>query len=129
MCHKVNDLSREINVPKMQQALKGADAWVPPGWWRGITAPSLRVAECSPLRSSEFVARRQYFEAVVVHFRRGTISCCSAGGRRAPLDERMRCHHVIGHQRGGTVRIGGCGRRTVADGDRTQRASISSARA
>ena len=44
------------------------------------------------------------------------------------LDERMRRQHVIGHQRGGTVRIGGCGSRTVVDGDRIQRASISSAR-
>ena len=44
------------------------------------------------------------------------------------LDERMRCQHVIGHQRGGTVRIGGCGSRTVVDGDRIQRASITSAR-
>ena len=45
------------------------------------------------------------------------------------LDERMRCQHVIAHQRGGTARIGGCGSRTVADGDRIQRASVSSARA
>ena len=44
------------------------------------------------------------------------------------LDERMRRQHVIGHQRGGTVRIGGRGGLTVADGDRIQRASISSAR-
>ena len=44
------------------------------------------------------------------------------------LDERMRCQHVIGHQRGGTVRIGGCGSRTVVDGDRVHRASISSVR-
>ena len=45
------------------------------------------------------------------------------------LDERTRCHHVIGHQRGGSVQIGGCGSRTVADGDRIQRASISRAHA
>ena len=43
------------------------------------------------------------------------------------LDERMRRQHVIGHQRGGTVRIGGRGGLTVADGDRIQRASITSA--
>ena len=44
------------------------------------------------------------------------------------LDERKRCQHVVGHQRGGTLRIGGCGSRTVADGDRIQRASVSSDR-
>ena len=45
------------------------------------------------------------------------------------LGERMRCSDDIGHQRGGVLRIGDCSSRTGADGDRMQRASISSARA
>ena len=45
------------------------------------------------------------------------------------LDERMRCSDEIDHQRGETLRIGGCSKRTGADGDRMQGASISSARA
>ena len=45
------------------------------------------------------------------------------------LGERMRCSDDLGHQRGGALRIGGCSKRTGADGDRMQRASISSARA
>ena len=45
------------------------------------------------------------------------------------LGERMRCSHDLGRQRGGVLRIGGCGSRTGADADRVQRASISSARA
>ena len=36
---------------------------------------------------------------------------------------------MIGHQRGVAVRIGGCGMRTVANGDRMQHASIGSNRA
>ena len=45
------------------------------------------------------------------------------------LGERMRCSHDLGRQRGGVLRIGGCGSRTGADADRVQRASISSAHA
>ena len=45
------------------------------------------------------------------------------------LDERMRCSHDIGHQRGGAVQIGGWSSRTGADGDRMQRASVSRAHA
>ena len=45
------------------------------------------------------------------------------------LGERMRCSHDLGRQRGGVLRIGGCGSRTGADADRVQCASISSARA
>ena len=44
------------------------------------------------------------------------------------LGERMRCSHGLGHQRGGARRIGACSSRTGADGDRMQRASISSHR-
>ena len=44
------------------------------------------------------------------------------------LDERMRCSDGIGHQRGGVLRIGVCSSRTGANGDRMQRASISSHR-
>ena len=43
------------------------------------------------------------------------------------LDERKRCQHVVGHQRGGTLRIGGCSRRTGVVGDRIQNASVGSA--
>ena len=40
---------------------------------------------------------------------------------------RMRCQHVVGEERGRVLRIGGCGSRTGANGDRVQRASISRA--
>jgi hypothetical protein len=53
----------------------------------------------------------------------------SSDGCRRDIDRRVRCQHVIGHQRGVAVRIGGCGMRTVADGDRMQHASIGSNRA
>ena len=45
------------------------------------------------------------------------------------LGERMRCSHDLGRQRGGFLRSGACSSRTGADGDRRQRASVSSARA
>ena len=44
------------------------------------------------------------------------------------LGERMRCSDDLGQQRGGTLQIGGCSKRTGADGDRMQRASVSSHR-
>jgi hypothetical protein len=44
------------------------------------------------------------------------------------IDRRVRCQHVIGHQRGVAVRFGGCGMRTGADGDHMQHASIGSDR-
>ena len=43
------------------------------------------------------------------------------------LGERMRCSHVLGHQRGGFIRIGACSSRTGADADRRQRASATAA--
>ena len=42
------------------------------------------------------------------------------------LDERTPCKCVLRHQRGRALRSGGYSKRTGADGDRTQRASISS---
>jgi hypothetical protein len=53
----------------------------------------------------------------------------SSAGCRRDLDRRVRCQHVIGHQRGVAVRIGGCGMRTGADGDHMQHAGIGSDRA
>ena len=54
-----------------------------------------------------------------------------AAGSQRHLDERMtmRCQHVNGHQRRGSVRIGGCSSRTGVVGDRIQNASVGSARA
>ena len=45
------------------------------------------------------------------------------------LDMRMPCSHELGQQRGGALRIRGWSKRTGANGDRVQRASISSDRA
>ena len=45
------------------------------------------------------------------------------------LDKRMPCSHVLGQQRGRALRIRGWSKRTGANGDRVQRASISSDRA
>ena len=45
------------------------------------------------------------------------------------LDERKPCSHELSQQRDRVLQNGGCSKRTGADCDRTQRASISSARA